>query len=123
LEAEEILVGEKFEEIDSGSFIKDDVYHGANKETTDSALPVRHAIPFKSAADPARCHGDEETGGVEGDDVVQFKGDAQEHGEKKGEVVDAEPHRYGPIDGKILGLIEVEEVAKAGHPAQRFQGR
>mmetsp|Transcript_4370 Transcript_4370/g.12319 ORF Transcript_4370/g.12319 Transcript_4370/m.12319 type:complete len:435 (+) Transcript_4370:397-1701(+) len=116
LEAEEVLVGEEFEEIDGGCFIKDDVDRSANKETTDAAFPVGHAAPLEGAANPARCHGNEESGGVEGDDVVQLEGDAQEDREEEGEVVDAKPHRYGPINGEILGLIEIEEVAKAGHP-------
>ena len=119
LEAEEVLVGEEAEGIDGRCLIKEDVDHGANEETTDAALPVRHAAPLEGAADPAACHGNEETGGVEGDDVVQLEGDAQENGEEEGEVVDAKPHRYGPIDCEILGLIEIEEVAKAGHPGKR----
>ena len=121
LEAEEVLVGEEAEEIDGRGLIKEDVDHGANEKTTDAALPVRHAAPLEGAADPAACHGNEETGGVEGDDVVQLEGDAQENGEEEGEIVDAKPHRYAPIDGEILGLIEIEEVTKAGHPGkERF---
>ena len=119
LEAEEVFVGEDAEEIDGRGLIKEDVDHGANEETADAALPVRHAAPLEGAADPAGRHGNEETGGVEGDDVVQLEGDAQENGEEEGEVVDAKPHGYGPIDGEILGLVEIEEVAKAGHPGKR----
>jgi hypothetical protein len=119
LEAEQVLVGEETEEIDGGSFIKDDVDDGANEKTADAALPVRHALLLKGTADPARCHGNEETGSVERNDVVQLERDTQKHRKKDGEVVDAKPHRNGPINGKILCLVKVEEVAKAGHPVQR----
>ena len=123
LEAEEVLVGEETEEIDGGSFIKDDVDHGANEKTADAAIPVRHALLFEGTADPASCHGDEETGGVEGNDVVQLEGNAQEHRKEEGEIVDAKPHRNGPIDGEILGLVKVEEVTEASHPIVRFRER
>ena len=117
LEAEEVLVRGQREQVDGVGLVEGDVGDGAENEGCDAAVPVRHAPRLlQPGRDPAGGHGDEETRGVEGHDVVELELDVEEEGEQEGEVVDAEPHADRPVGTEILLDVKVEEISEARHP-------
>lgn len=78
---------------------------------------VGHTVTFfqvECEATGDECH--EEALGVEWHDVVEVERDASDPAEEYGEVVDSYDHTDDAFDGEVLLLVEVEEVAKAGHP-------
>jgi hypothetical protein len=89
-----------------------------SKETqphsSNARLPITPtALGLKNCPDVTGDHGDDESGGVKRNDVVEFEGYGEEVGEEEGKVVDAEDHGDETFDGIVGFFVEVKEVTES----------
>jgi hypothetical protein len=117
LESKVNFLAENQEHIDERCLVKQNVREHTNGERGRVALPV---WPLEAAlqefGDVTRGHGNEKGRRVQRYNVKQVKGDANEYRQQYGKVIDAQPHGYGPFDGKVLLLVKIQKVPKASHP-------